>query len=170
MNVTLTSSDSKFGLEISVSLLQVMAAHCKKAWPNEIGGVLIGRYNSARSLAQVTQAEPPTADSRGGRTWFHRGSQGLRQLLTSLWDRPEEQREYYLGEWHYHPDGAPSPSPKDRTQMQILAEDPDCHCPEPLLLIIGGSPKRGWSLGVFVFPRGKPHLDLARGMAIPGFG
>ena len=126
-----------------------MISYCQAAEGKETGGVLVGYYMPTLDCAVVTEVSGPPADSRASRTRFQRGVRGLKQWLTSLWNR--SQRRYYLGEWHFHPYAAPCPSGDDCNQMCKIAASPEYHCPEPLLIIVGGNPGNDWSLSVHVF-------------------
>jgi integrative and conjugative element protein (TIGR02256 family) len=154
------SPDGRFGLVLPTSHEQLLRARCGASWPNETGGILVGRYTSCLASAVVTQLPPPPPDSLYGRTRFIRGHRGLRDLLAALWAQGGEAREYYLGEWHYHPGELPVPSRRDESQMKEIARDPRYHCPEPLLVLVGGSPSAGWTLGVYVYPAGKTAVTL----------
>lgn len=66
-----------------------------------------------------------------------RGTAGLQGWLNRLWNGNE--RRYYLGEWHFHPGGAPEPSRMDIKQMGKIARSSSYKCPEPILLVVGGS-------------------------------
>lgn len=50
-----------------------------------------------------------------------------------------KKRQYYLGEWHYHPNASPRPSKLDIETMLKLSKSEELHCPEPILLIVGGN-------------------------------
>ena len=76
-------------------------------------------------------------------------------VLRQLWRRPIAERRYYLGEWHLHPAGAARPSATDDRQMRSFANASDHHCPEPVLVIVGGAPETGWNVGCWVYPRGR---------------
>jgi hypothetical protein len=80
---------------------------------------------------------------------FVRGVSGLGKWLKQLWSH--RRRRFYLGEWHFHPFGSPMPSTQDDIQMKEIAQLFESRCPEPVLLIVGGDPKGGWSLGAFVY-------------------
>lgn len=121
---------------------------------------MIGRYTRALDTAVVTAVTQPPADSRSTPTRFLRGGRGLAVLLAGLWNRPAETREYYLGEWHYHPDADPVVSAQDRRQMTAIAEDERYRCPEPILVIVAGSPGAGWQLSAQVFPRRVQSVPL----------
>jgi integrative and conjugative element protein (TIGR02256 family) len=102
---------------------------------DETGGILIGRYQDDGYTALVTSATARPNDSISGRTWFQRGVRGLKELLRDRWRRGE----YYLGEWHSHPDGSPEPSGNDFREMRSISIDSSYRCNRPLLIIAGTS-------------------------------
>jgi len=151
------STDKRFGLKVPRMEVKEALRLCERSVPNETGGILLGRYSAAHDCAVVMAVTGAPADSHSGRTWFIRGVRGLQRTVDHLWGR---QRGYYLGEWHFHPGGAPKPSPTDVQQMREIAGSEQYHCPEPVLLIIGGEPKGKWSAGAYVFPRASPYIEL----------
>ena len=60
------------------------------------------------------------------------------------------QGQYYLGEWHYHPNASSLPSGIDNKQMIKLSRDKKLNCPEPILIIIGGY-KDNWSINARLY-------------------
>ena len=151
------SEDRQFGVRLAEEILRYMLQACRQSCPNETGGILVGYYVDTLDCAVVTAATTASSDSRKGSMWFHRGTFGLQPWLNSLWQR---KHNYYLGEWHFHPYAPPSPSQTDAEQMGSIANAPSYHCPEPLLMIIGGDPAIDWTVGVYVFPRGKSSLKV----------
>ena len=143
------SSDLRFGLTIPDTALDVLLGFCVGAGVSETGGILIGHYAPALDMAIVTQVSGPPDDSSSGRSFFTRGTRGLQSLLNRLWRR----RQYYLGEWHFHPYATPIASGRDRRQMLAFARDHALKCPEPVLLLIGGDPQGNWQVAAFVFPK-----------------
>jgi integrative and conjugative element protein (TIGR02256 family) len=160
MGIELWSADRRFGLALDDLLLTDVYRICADRFPFETGGILIGAYNATSNLAKVSRITQAPSDSKAGRTWFQRGLQGLSTLLAKLWRTPPDQRTYYLGEWHLHPGAAPIPSQTDMQQMQAIADAEACHCPEPILLLVGGAPRLGWTFAAFVFRRGGHPLRL----------
>ena len=138
-----------FGLLLPDEIREELYARCKAAGRKESGCILVGYYKRSNSLAVVTDLPETPADSIVGATYFDRGTRGLRKLLKRLWRR----RRYYIGEWHYHPYSAPTASGQDHRQMREFAEDERYQCPEPILLIVGGS-EPNWSLSAHVYPGG----------------
>ncbi|WP_262906255.1 Mov34/MPN/PAD-1 family protein [Hymenobacter terricola] len=125
---------------------------CYEARGNETGGILIGEYTDQLSCATVTHLLGPTTDSQSGRTWLIRGTKGLRKIIGNYW---KEKKQYYLGEWHFHPFALPDPSRQDLMQMREIACSSTYKCPEPILIIAGGDPSKELRLRVFVFPKGE---------------
>ncbi|MGH7965101.1 MAG: Mov34/MPN/PAD-1 family protein [Candidatus Binatia bacterium] len=101
----------------------------------ETGGILIGRYENDGNVAVVTAASERPVDSSAGRAWFQRGISGLTAKLRARW----VHGEYYLGEWHSHPGGAPDPSNNDIREMRSIAIDTRYRCPKPIMVIAGTS-------------------------------
>ncbi|MDP9479243.1 MAG: Mov34/MPN/PAD-1 family protein [Actinomycetota bacterium] len=143
------SEDGAFGASISPKTLTELLESCRDFAPAETGGILVGRYNDALNCAVVTDASERPPDSRSGRTWLLRGTAGLQGWLDRLWS--SSKRRYYLGEWHFHPGGAPEPSPTDIEQMGKIARSPSYKCPEPVLLLVGGAAEERSDVRVYVF-------------------
>ncbi|HTN15591.1 MAG TPA: Mov34/MPN/PAD-1 family protein [Sphingomonadaceae bacterium] len=143
-----TSADGRFGVVLAITPLQAMLDQAAASDRNETGGILIGRYVDSGAVASIAEATAKPADSWFGLFWFKRGSKGLKKLLEARWSAGE----HYLGEWHFHPGGSPSPSRSDEDAMRAVAFDERYHCREPLLAILGGWPEKEWSVSLTVFP------------------
>lgn len=156
--ILLRSRDARFGLHLGAGHVERILELCADAGDDETGGVLLGRYNTRRDTALVTGVLGPPRDSGRGRTWFHRGVDGVQRIIYRAWDL---RREYYLGEWHFHPFAAPEPSPKDFRQMGEIADSASWKCPEPILLIIGGDPLTNWWPYGLVTTRTGSRIPLA---------
>jgi integrative and conjugative element protein (TIGR02256 family) len=158
------SHDRRFGLRVSSAEVSGLLRICADSGSIEVGGILVGSYTIMRDCAVVTAISGPPSDSRRGPTWFHRGVVGLQQWLDRYW---RVLRHFYLGEWHYHPSGSSLPSQSDVSQMERIAASAVYRCPEPLLLIVGGDPDVGWTMGAYVFPRGEQRIRLSAVPAPP---
>lgn len=156
-DLLLWSKDRRFGLSLTESLLLTGLRECLNSASQETGGVLVGYYTPAHDCAIVTELSGPPEDSIRGPTFFERGTKGIQSWISRLW---REKRHFYLGEWHYHPGGAPAPSVTDREQMQKFSKDKRLKCPEPILLIIGGNPKGAWSANAYVYPADQDCVPL----------
>lgn len=131
-----------------------------RAWqPLETGGVLVGRYSRDKRWAQVARVYGPGQQSTHGRLYFERAARALNRLLAHLWRRFGGNR-YYLGEWHSHPSASAQPSISDQQTMFKIARRTEAHCPEPLLVIVGGNLTIEPSLSVTVFTRDGERISL----------
>jgi integrative and conjugative element protein (TIGR02256 family) len=144
------SADGRFNLELPGPVIDEMLEHCALSYPLETGGILVGHYSDDSRFAHVTDLVSAPRDSVSSRFSFQRGVRGVQKFLNQMWPR----RRYYLGEWHFHPDGSASPSGTDANQMRSIAYAGSYHCPEPVLLILGGNPPEQFTLESYVFLRG----------------
>ena len=151
------SKDYKFGLNITQELINEALVYIAKSNKNETGGILIGRYNEERTCANIKTISGPPNDSKCGPTWFERGIHGLQALLSDCW----QKKEYYIGEWHFHPGGSSDPSNRDINQMTDIARSQKYSCPEPVLFIIGGN-AINYTCKAFVVLRDRKVIDLNR--------
>ncbi|WP_202703895.1 Mov34/MPN/PAD-1 family protein [Flavobacterium sp. UGB4466] len=119
----------------------------KTAGINETGGIILGSYTDS-ATATVSEIMDPPEDSRAGRYWFERGIKGLKSILTAAWNK----NQYYLGEWHYHPNGTVEPSYQDYQQMSKISKSEKYYCPEPIMIIIAGN-FQDYKLGVYISDR-----------------
>ena len=152
------STDGKYRAVFPDNVMESIFVYCARVGPRETGGILVGLYTNDQSTAIVTEATPPPRDSKSGSTWFHRGVAGLRSLLEKYWKNPK--RQYYLGEWHFHPAVDVEPSHVDISQMTRISLDRRYNCPEPISLIVGEVREGKRSTRLIVFPRNSTAVEL----------
>ncbi len=155
------TDDFRFGVRIPLSVLRRVIGWCENSEGYETGGVLIGRYSKSQRFAVITEALPAPADSKAGPTWFVRGTRALNDMLEWRW---RSGGGYYLGEWHFHPGGAAVPSNVDSTQMRSISESAHYACPEPVLVILGGT-SSVLEFRSYVFPRGQEFIEFTANAA-----
>jgi hypothetical protein len=151
-------ASQSFRVVISDEVVVHMFRLCDANRTRETGGILIGSYSSDFTTAHIDEVTSPPSDSRCGQDWFHRGTDGLEELLRQRWH--VEPRTHYVGEWHFHTAHVPWPSPQDKKQMREVALDSRYDCAQPLLVIV--CPVREGQLVVkcFVFPGGASSQAL----------
>lgn len=151
------SDNSSYGLVIEKKVIQNMLSICRASKNLEVGGIVLGTYDSENRYALVSNISSAPIDSLRGKNWFHRGVYGLQVLLDRCW---HQGRKYYLGEWHFHPYSSAIASSIDIKQMTSISTKNDYNCPEPIMIILGGNPKRDWEVRAYVFPRNKMWIEL----------
>lgn len=98
----------------------------------ESGGILLGYRRGAH--LHVVDATIPGQEDRGTRVSFRRSANGHREQALAGWHRSDHTLDY-VGEWHTHPERAPSPSGTDyRAWGELLAARPG----QPLVFMILG--------------------------------
>lgn len=148
--ITFKSFDNKFFVEFNDIILKDIQNKCIKANSNETGGILIGNYSDNSSRAIINCITGPPKDSKQEKFRFKRGIVGLVDLLDNKWNLGD----YYIGEWHFHPNSSSQPSMVDNEQMNKLSLDKSLNCPEPILLVIGGNRDYGWRISLNVYQNG----------------
>lgn len=115
--------------------------------PQETGGVLLG-YEVPEDLAVVvTDLVGPGPKASYSRNEF---------APDGLWQEHEVARIYessgrratYLGDWHSHPSGSPTPSRKDHRTARTIARHEPARMPRPLMLIVASNNKT-WQIAAF---------------------
>ncbi|MGH0229750.1 Mov34/MPN/PAD-1 family protein [Sinorhizobium meliloti] len=141
---------AEVAVRLSAQACRTIRDHALAAGGRETGGILIGRYDLSGNSAIVTEATVRPKDSRSGQTWFQRGIHGLKDTLRNRWSRGE----YYVGEWHSHPGGPPTPSSNDLREMQTISREVSYRCPKPIMIIAGTSLAASVTLSVSVLENG----------------
>ncbi|ETT61200.1 MULTISPECIES: Mov34/MPN/PAD-1 family protein [Paenibacillus] len=144
-------------IEFSDDVLTFMLAQCTLSGELETGGILAGYYDDALNRAVIIKSSPAPIDSKQTRTRFYRGVQGLKDWLNTLW---KLDKAYYVGEWHFHPFASSKMSLIDSKQMNSISNNKSMNCPEPILLIIGGNPRKRYSVSISIFMKNKKPIEL----------
>jgi len=142
------NKEGSLGVILPNNIRSQLLSLCEDFYPLETGGIIIGNYSSDLTWAKITRIIGPQQHSKHKRSSFFRSNYGIKSILDEEW----ALGNYYLGEWHYHPDFSSSPSHRDIRQMRAFSKNRKLNCPEPVLLIIGGK-KDNWSINVNVISK-----------------
>lgn len=105
--------------------------------PRETGGVLVGYYDFTLKAVFIVAALPAPPDSKGTRSGFERGTEGLRERIVEI-SRRTAGIVGYIGEWHSHPPRhSARPSTDDLIQLAHLAQAMDAEGLPGVQLIVG---------------------------------
>jgi integrative and conjugative element protein (TIGR02256 family) len=135
MNSSLKFRVGDFDVEIDRAALDVFESHRQtRFYHREAGGQLFGRAVGTRW--KVARATGPSLEDRRFRFGFRP-------------DRGREQREInqyhtlgfdFLGDWHTHPEGVPTPSARDLDSIEDIVQKSTLRLPGLLLCIVGRHP------------------------------
>lgn len=134
-----------------LELIKIAERHLRKN-QTETGGIIVGYYSDNLLEVYITNFYNPPKDSKLGVASFVRGVNGLEKLLQNEW----KHGKYYLGDWHLHPYNNPIASCQDLKQLTLNSKDNDLHCPEPIMVIIGGIDNK--EINVYIHMDNKIHL------------
>lgn len=133
-------------LEIKDELLKKMRKHGKEHYPNEYGGLLVGRYSDDLKSVLIEQTVLPK-EFKSSRFKFERGVRGLKKVLHDFFKQTPSLS--YVGEWHTHPDGTSVPSITDVAALRMIAQHDEVFIENPVLLIIGMN-EESYEFGFYV--------------------
>lgn len=156
--VSWSSACGEYSLHVPADVVRQIRTLCLEHYPNEIGTALYGSYSEDLTTATVWGLAPITEDSVSEAVGFVRGSAGLARFFHQIWSESGGTL-YYLGDWHSHPNGEPTPSEQDVVTARGFATDPAAQCPE-VVQIIAAVNGGNVSLGAFVFSAKRGRVDL----------
>lgn len=104
-----------------------------KHYPNECGGVFVGKIEGDTAVIEKMMVPKKFKNTP---VYFSRIADFINQWLIKVFKQSNGET-IYLGEWHSHPNGTPSPSSTDHSSMKKIALNSDVRIETPLLLIVG---------------------------------
>ena len=119
-------------LIITEKLLTQLGEYGKKHYPNEYGGFLIGNYSYDLKQLYVSDFVLPKK-YKGIATLFERSVDGIKEIFEKIFSNT---KQYYVGEWHTHPNGSTMYSQTDLQAMITIEECKTVKIKNPILLII----------------------------------
>lgn len=118
---------------ISEELLEKLSKYGIEQFPNEFGGFLMGHYSSDYKSLTITDTILPKK-YKGTPCLFQRSIHGIDDLFDEYYNK--EPKQYYVGEWHTHPNGPTQYSQTDLCAMITIANCETVHITNPILLIL----------------------------------
>lgn len=138
-------------MELKQSLLDKLYDLGLRHYPKEFGGLLVGYYSDDLKTCILENVIIPKK-YKSSRYFFERRKDGLNKMLTEFYN--SSPRLIYVGEWHTHPDGVPSPSKTDLSAITEIADCDEVSIENPILMILSVN-KTDMGLGVYVFSKNK---------------
>jgi len=138
-------------LVISEQLISEMAKEAEKFYPNEIGGFLIGYYSLDLKTVYLTNFILPKKYKNGSHL-FERSIDGLTNFFKNIF---KKNKQYYIGEWHTHPNGSPNYSNTDLKAMKEIASNDKVIIENPILLILSVDNKGKYDFSFYLYANKK---------------
>lgn len=138
-------SDEAFNLIVSES------AH---RFPNETGGILVGKVED--SLVTIEHAIGPGSTAHHAPAQFRRDGDFSQQILDSLVHVSGGEVDY-VGEWHSHAFKS-RPSHVDIESMKWIAANKKYAVKEPVMLLCIGTGLNCWQLSCYAFVENRLKL------------
>lgn len=129
----LTNRYKNVDIIISDVLLEKLTKHGIEQFPNEFGGFLMGYYSSDFKTLTITDTILPKKH-KGTPSLFQRSINGIDTVFEEFYNK--EPIQYYVGEWHTHPNGPTRYSQTDLRTMINIANCKTVHIINPILLIL----------------------------------
>lgn len=133
----LINTENKLELIINDDLLKEIGELAVKQYPNEFGGFLIGQYSNNFKTVEITNVILPLK-YKGSPTSFLRLTNDIRGVFRDAFNN---SGQYYVGEWHSHPDGSTKYSQTDLNAMIEIVDCDTVSIKNPILLIVSVNDK-----------------------------
>lgn len=116
------------------------------AYPNETGGLLVGKYNAKQDCVTIFRSLVPTK-IESNRTSYHRSVEGMEDE----WRKLADEGLYYVGEWHSHPGGSAMFSSCDETALRSLQKEEGIVIKKPVMIILSTDKNKVRNIGVYCY-------------------
>ena len=120
----------------------------------ETGGHLFGDRDDAAKVLWVSEVTGPPPDSRASASEFACGVEGV-DIVAKQKDKCSRGSVRFIGMWHTHPNGNPTPSRTDYNTMLSIVKNPDLSCARSILLVLGPNLDGPTSVAGALFSRGR---------------
>lgn len=142
--MNLINIENKLELIIKDDLLKGIRDLAIKQYPNEFGGFLIGQYTNNFKTVEITNVILPL-EYKGYPTSFLRLTNNIKDIFSNIFNN---SGQYYVGEWHSHPNGSTKYSQTDLNAMIEIVDCDTVSIKNPILLILSVNNK---SMNGFTF-------------------
>lgn len=147
----LVKKHNNLELVIDEELLNEIANIGIHHYPNEFGGFLIGKYSIDFKILYIEDYILPKK-YKGFPFIFERSIDGIIDIFKKLF---KQKNQYYIGEWHTHPDGSTMYSQTDLKAMVQTVECETVQIKNPILLILSVSKQKLNNFTFYFFENNK---------------
>lgn len=122
----------KLSLHVEQELLTNLAEEGRIHFPNEFGGFLIGHYSDNLEILFVEDYLNPKV-YQSSPVLFEREMDGMTEEFNIYY---KNKKQYFIGEWHTHPNGTSHYSQTDLKTMIEIKKCSTVNILNPILMII----------------------------------
>lgn len=126
------NTENNLELIIEDDLLKEIGKLAIKQFPNEFGGFLVGEYTNNFKTVEITSIILPV-EYKGTPTSFLRLTNDVSDIFNKVFN---DTKQYYVGEWHSHPNGSTMYSQTDLNAMIEIVNCETVNIRNPILLIL----------------------------------
>ncbi len=134
VTIVQAENDSSWQVRLKNGLEKRLHDAFRQAFPNEIGGLLIGRINQKAKIIYVTDILSAPPDSITSPCAFKMGIEDVPEKIREI-DELTGSMLGYVGEWHTHPNGEINMSSVDERTAKMIKKNLDC-IPLPTHILI----------------------------------
>lgn len=139
---------------ISSEAAKLIISESAYHFPNETGGILVGKTEGSHVLIQRATGAGPGAYHSPGR--FIRDGNFSQEVLDALVQELRGEFDY-VGEWHSHPAHS-RPSITDIKSMKWVATNPKYATAEPIMLLCTNVGVHSWQPRCYCFVQNRLRL------------
>lgn len=121
---------------LAQSVLDTMIVEAERADPYETGGILFGYRYTTQNAVVINGIVGPGPKAMHGPFEFEPDYEYQTEQTSLLYENPNTDPAYYLGDWHTHLKEVSRLSLKDRRTLKTIATNPEAYAPNPLMLVL----------------------------------
>lgn len=135
--------------KLATPALELIIAESSREYPNETGGILIGKFNENENYVLIEYATASGPGAQFSPSHFRRDGDYSQMLLDEIVTKSDGEYDY-IGEWHSHPVKS-GPSARDRAAMRWIAKNSKYAIKQPIMGLCTNEAPDTWRLSFFLF-------------------
>lgn len=133
--------------KLAAPVLELIIAESSRKYPNETGGILVGKFTESYVLIEYATDSGPAAQFSPNH--FRRDG-GYSQVLLDEIVIKSGGEDDYIGEWHSHPVKS-GPSVRDRAALRWIAKNSKYSVDQPIMGLCTNEAPGTWRLSFYLF-------------------
>jgi len=129
------STFKRYGVEIPKEIFEMMISETKSNPKVETGGVLIGYINKENDLVTINKSSAAGPNAKKTATEFLKDKKFCQEFINQEFIN-SNQKNVYIGEWHYHPSNDNSASGTDLKSLNDIALEKNYLVEDPVMIIL----------------------------------